>query len=272
MSRPTKRHHQAGPPEAGASISLGALTHVGMKRSVNQDSYCALAGSDTPPGIDALLAVADGMGGHQAGDLASKIAIQGLVDDLLIGDEGDSAVPAAGRHDSRLQRVVHQVNAEVHRGASRLETRGMGSTLTAALLADSKAFIAHVGDSRAYLLRKGRLQQLTQDHSWVAEQVAKGVLTPEQAQEHPGRNVLTRALGGAPTVEVDTLAVQLEEGDTLLLCSDGLHSLVTDEEIRRVLTADDPQRACQTLVNLANALGGDDNIAVVIALVQHLKK
>ncbi|MBI4299048.1 MAG: Stp1/IreP family PP2C-type Ser/Thr phosphatase [Chloroflexi bacterium] len=267
MERLSESSHGTAPEQRGVIITWGALTHVGMKRPSNQDTYCALVDADAPRGTNALLAVADGMGGHRAGDVASQMAIQGLVKGLSLRNEGDLALNADIRYESFLTGVIERVNEEIHRGASRFETRGMGTTLTAALLVRSIAFIAHVGDSRAYLLRERRIQQLTRDHTWVAEQVALGLLTPQQARVHPGRSVLTRALGSAPIVDVDTAAIQIKEGDTLLLCSDGLQSLVTDEEIRDIVTQQEPQDACQILVDRANARGGDDNITVVIARV-----
>ncbi len=146
-----------------SAITLGSLTHVGMKRSSNEDSYCALVGANSPPGTDALLAVADGMGGHQAGEVASALAIQGLVNRLSCEGRGETTPVGGPRYDAHLVRAVQEANAEIHRGAGRPECRGMGTTLTAALLVGSTLFVAHVGDSRAYLLRNGRLQQLTRD-------------------------------------------------------------------------------------------------------------
>ena len=259
--------HSSGPE---AAVKLGSLTHVGMKRSGNEDSYCALVGPNSPPGTDSLMAVADGMGGHQSGEVASALAITELVSRLNSDGGEDATIPSAGRHDAQMQRVVQEVNAEVNRAATRPDTRGMGTTLTSAMLVGTDLFLAHVGDSRAYLSRKGKLRQLTQDHSWVAEEVARGTLTPQQARDHPRKNVLTRALGIAPDVQVDTMRVELEEGDLLLLCSDGLNSLVTDDEIGLAMSKQDPQEACESLVDRANSLGGHDNITVVIARMDRL--
>ena len=271
MSRSRGNRGKKSPsPGGGPAITLGSLTHVGKVRTSNQDDYCAVLDLNAPPGTDALLAVADGMGGHQAGDVASKLAIRGLVQRLAPSEGGEPTLLSQARYDTRLEQVVQQVNAEVSQEALRPETYGMGSTLTVAVIAGTSLTVAQVGDSRAYLLRQGQLRQLTQDHSWVAEQVAQGMLTPQEAREHPRRNILTRALGTAPQVEVDTLVFPLEEGDVLMLCSDGLHGLVTDEELARVLGHEAPQAAAQTLVDQANALGGHDNITVVIARVERL--
>ena len=248
---------------AGVVVTVGAFSDVGMARSSNQDSFCALVGADAPSGMDALLAVADGMGGHRAGDVASEMAIHGLVDGLS-RDAGRTGVDGLA---AALRRTVGQVNAEVHAAAGRPETRGMGTTLTAAVLAGGALAIAHVGDSRAYLLRRGALRQLTQDHSWVAERVAEGVLSPADAEGHPWSNILTRAIGVDPRVEVDGAAEDLEEGDLLLLCSDGLYSMVGHDEIAAVLEGGDPQPASRAMVDLANARGGHDNITVVVARI-----
>ncbi len=256
----------------GAALTLGSLTHVGMTRSANQDAYCAILAPNAPLGVEALLAVADGRGGHQAGEVASGMAIRGLV--RLLSSQGDRETNpiGGGRLPGILGEVIQQVNGEVNQAAGRPETRGMGSTLTVALVAGSSMVLGHVGDSRAYLLRNGQMRQVSQDHSWVAEEVARGALSPEEARTHRRRNILTRAMGVAPRVEVDTLVTEVEEGDTLLLCSDGLHSLVTDEEIARVLGEKAPQPACQALVDRANAMGGNDNITVVVVRVDHLEK
>ena len=253
-----------------AVLSLGSLTNVGMTRSANQDAYCAVLAPNAPFGMNALLAVADGMGGHQAGEVASTMLIQGLVKHLRSQGAAGTTFPGEERLASLLAEVIQQLNAEVNQAASRPETRGMGSTLTMALLARSSVVLGHVGDSRAYLLRNGQMHQISQDHSWVAEEVARGALSPDAARTHPRRNILTRAMGVAPRVEVDTLVAEVKPGDTLMLCSDGLHSLVSDEEIAQRLAAHPPQEACQSLVDRANELGGKDNITVVVARVNRV--
>ena len=253
-----------------SSLTLGSLTHVGMKRSANEDSHCALVGLNAPPGTDALLAVADGMGGHAAGEVASAMAIQGIKSRLSRDGLGDVAKLGPLDYERLMKKVVQDLNAEVRKAAEQPATMGMGTTLTTALIFGSLVIIAHVGDSRAYLFRNGRMQQLSRDHSWVAEEVARGALTEAQAREHPRRNILTRALGVATDVEVDTSASELEEGDVLLLCSDGLYGLVGDEEIAQTATTFEPQDACVALVERANALGGNDNVTVVIVRIDRL--
>ena len=245
-------------------VTLGARSDVGMTRSTNEDAFCALAGPDAPPGSDALLAVADGMGGHKAGEVASEMAIRGLV--ARLSRDGVAAQVTGGLVRT-LQRTISELNAEIHRAGSRPETRGMGTTLTAAVLAGSALTIGHVGDSRAYLLRDGKLQQLTQDHSWVAEQVARGMLTSGEAEVHPWRNILTRAIGVDPSVQVDGMTVEVTKGDLLLVCSDGVHALARDDEIAKLLAGGDPESSSQEIVDLANAKGGIDNITVVVARI-----
>ena len=256
--------HPGAVPVVRSGVTLGARSHVGMTRSTNEDAFCALAGPDAPAGADALLAVADGMGGHKAGEVASEMAILGLV--ARLSRDGVAAQVTGGLVRT-LRRIISELNAEIHRAGSRPETRGMGTTLTVAVLAGSALAIGHVGDSRAYLLRDGKLRQLTQDHSWVAEQVARGVLTPGEAEVHPWRNILTRAIGVEPGVQVDGMTVEVTEGDLILVCSDGVHALVGDDEISRRLAGGDPQSSSREIVDLANAKGGIDNITVVVARI-----
>ena len=149
-------------------ITLGTLSHIGRKRSSNEDSFCALAGPDAPCGSDALLAVADGLGGHKAGEVASEMAIRGLI--VRLSCDNDTRIIREGLV-SRLKRAFMELNTEIHTAAALPETRGMGTTLTAAVIVGSTLAIGHVGDSRAYLLREGNIQQLTQDHNWLAGQV-----------------------------------------------------------------------------------------------------
>ncbi|MEE8443312.1 MAG: Stp1/IreP family PP2C-type Ser/Thr phosphatase [Dehalococcoidia bacterium] len=271
MSRPPQNRRGKASKGGGATLALGSLTHVGMVRSANQDAYCAILAPNAPLGMDALLAVADGMGGHQAGEVASALVIRGLVQHLSSQDAGNTDPEGGDRLPRLLKEVIQRVNAEVNQAASKPETRGMGSTLSMLLLARSSLTIGHVGDSRIYLLRGGQLRQISKDHSWVAEEVARGALTPDAARTHPRRNILTRAMGTAAQVEVDTLVMEVEEGDTLLLCSDGLHGLVSDEEIARMMDGQPPQEACQSLVDRANALGGNDNTTVIVARVDSLE-
>ena len=234
-----------------------------MVRSSNQDSFCALLSPDAPLGSDALLAVADGMGGRPAGEVASAMAVERLLSRLRDVDKQQSLDD--GQRAGLLGEAMHALNRDVFQAAAKPETRGMGTTLTVAMVAESSLAIGHVGDSRVYLLRGGQLHQPSADHNRAAEEIRRGNLDPEAARTHPGRNLLTRAIGTSPQVEVDVLVLQVQTGDTVLLCSDGLHGLVADEEISRVLQEQTPQQAAKTLVDKANEQGGSDNVTVVIA-------
>ena len=231
-------------------MTLGAYARAsdtGKKRRRNEDSYVV-----APP----LFAVADGMGGAQAGEVASKLAAAAL-------EETDSG---SLHGEERLVSLIQEANRRVHERASAdPATSGMGTTMTVALVEGDVVTFGHVGDSRAYLVRAGRLEQLTEDHSLVNELLKSGKLSPKEAETHPQRSVITRAVGTDPDVDVDTFAVQAQEGDVFLLCSDGLTDMVDDEEILDLLDRyhDDLDRATKALVSAANRGGGEDNITVV---------
>src|SRR5438067_1457654 len=224
---------------------------TGRQRRDNEDSAYARA---------PVFVVADGMGGAQAGEVASQIAVVAF----------QRGLPDSGSPEERLANTVRDANRRIYE-RSREETgrAGMGTTLTAAYVGDGNLAIAHVGDSRAYLFRDGSLQRLTQDHSLVDELVRRGKLTEEQAAEHPQRSIITRALGAEPTVEVDTWTYPVRAGDVLLLCSDGLTSMVAEERVQEILTGTtDLQAAAQQLIDEANAAGGRDNITVVLSRIE----
>lgn len=221
-----------------------------------------------------LYVVADGMGGHAAGEVAAAIAV-GAVEAAILDTEeaGDKTWPEHWKVDlslnaNRLIQAILAAHRKVMRAVEeKVELKGMGATVVAVLLDSRKwlATVAHVGDSRAYLFREGKLQLLTSDHSWVHEQVAAGFLTEEAARNHPLKNVVTRALGGAQEPEVDFLELPLQAEDLLLLCSDGLNTMLADQEIETILQKNTslPQTAHQ-LVAGANAHGGVDNVTVVL--------
>lgn len=223
-------------------------TDVGRSRARNEDSYLVQ---------DPLFAVADGMGGHRGGDVASSLALDGL------------RAPEEGSAADGFRELVKQIKAAnqrvLDRGEADRDLRGMGTTLTAMLASDGTAHVAHVGDSRAYLLRDGKLQQLTEDHTLVQRMVREGRLTEDEAHTHPQRSILTRALGVDPEVAVDELTLDLHEGDRILLCSDGLSSMLDRDVIQEILQSEaDPQAAADRLIEAANQAGGDDNITAVI--------
>ena len=224
---------------------FAVASDTGRKRRRNEDAYVA-----TPP----VFAVADGMGGPRAGEVASGLAA-GAVEVEPVGTDGEA----------RVVELIREANRRVYeRSAEDESVSGMGTTMTVAVVGGEGVAFGHVGDSRAYLARGGALQQLTDDHSLVAELVRGGKLSPEEAEHHPQRSVITRALGTDPDVDVDAFTVTPEEGDVFLLCSDGLTTMVSDEAILRVLAEQsDLERAARELVRLANRAGGEDNITVV---------
>ncbi len=226
--------------------NVGSKTDVGYVREHNEDSLLV-----RPP----LFAVCDGMGGHKAGEVASDIAVRVL------------AARAPRQSDAQgLKQAVEEANISiihaVHEGEGR---EGMGTTCTAAILEDERLTIAQVGDSRAYLLHSGALQQITRDHSLVADLVDSGEITPEEARNHPWRSYITRALGLDPRVEPDIYELNIHSGDRLMLCSDGLYSMVRDEKIADILNrTPEPQKAADRLVKAALDAGGSDNITVIV--------
>jgi protein phosphatase len=246
-------------------IASGGATDVGMVRTNNEDSYQVV------PALN-LYVLADGMGGEAHGEVASSLAVETVVKHCLEGQQNRSAPltgeakPGLSEKSRRLASAVHLANQKVFASAAEhAEQRGMGATLTAAWIDDMNLSIGHVGDSRVYLLRTGVLQQLTSDHSLVAEQVRRGILTASEAESSTMQNVLLRALGTQPEVEVDTEQVVLFPNDVLLLCSDGLTRMVTEPEIAGALQSEpDPQKAAEKLVRLANEGGGVDNVTAIV--------
>ena len=247
-------------------ISVMAATDTGRVRDHNEDDYVALGGKESPPGVDALLVVADGMGGHAAGEVASKMTVDGIVQSL--NDQGEEVSKLEGNaFGAFLGKVLEDVNQDVWQAAQEDDKRGMGTTCTLAAIRGDQLFLAHIGDSRAYLLRDGEMHQVSKDHSWVEDAVDQGVITREEARTHPNRNVITRAIGLDPQPEIDTSVMPLADGDLLLLCSDGLNSMIPDEDIHRILTGSGPEEVCQALIDAANNHGGHDNTTVVTALL-----
>jgi PPM family protein phosphatase len=225
---------------------------AGRKRRRNEDAYVV-----APP----LFAVADGMGGAQAGEVAARLATAAF-------HEYHEADELAA--EQRVAAIIQEANRRIYeRARADTEASGMGTTVTAALLEGSRIVIGHVGDSRAYRLREGRLEQLTDDHSLVADLVRGGRISPEEADVHPQRSVITRALGTDPEVDIDSLAVDAQPGDVYLLCSDGLTTMVTDQEILDIVgRAKSLEHAGKDLVKAANRRGGEDNITVVLFAVE----
>ena len=228
-------------------VEHAGRTDVGRQRSANEDDLVL-----APP----FFAVADGMGGAKAGEVASAMATE------VFEGERDSDEPA----EVHLARILREANKRIHDLAVADEShRGMGTTLTAAKVTDDEISLGHVGDSRAYRMRDGELEQLTKDHSLVAELERSGQITAEAAEHHPQRSIITRALGPEPDVEVDTYTLAGRDGDLFLLCSDGLTSMISDEEVGSILrSAESLDAAADALVRAANQSGGKDNITVVL--------
>jgi protein phosphatase len=248
------------------NFSWKAVTDVGRKRKGNEDNLVA-----NPE--QRLFVVADGMGGHAAGEVASKVAVE-AIDEFIQLTGGDQEITwpfgldeTISYDGNRLKTAIRFANRRVLEATKeKAEYEGMATTVAAVLVDGSTANLAHVGDSRIYLYRDGELTQLTNDHSWVNEQLQSGIISLEQARTHPLRNVVTRALGGRADLQVDMGTQAIKSGDLLLVCSDGLTTMVPDEHIARLLhdAQGDTEKAAEALVTEANARGGEDNISVVV--------
>jgi protein phosphatase len=238
-------------------------------RPLNEDYHRVWRFPRDGGGELALIAVADGMGGAAAGEVASKIAIEALDETVRRyvqeRDEGHDVVGI----ELLLEKGIRLANRRVHVAAlGRQGSRGMGTTLTCVAFDDGVAYVGHVGDSRAYLVRNPNIYQLTKDHSWVEEQVDKGILSEAEARTHELRNLITRALGTRPQIAPDTARLDLAPGDVVLVASDGLHGVVNADEILSVARrGPDPQTAVDALIALANERGGPDNVTVVLVEV-----
>lgn len=243
-------------------VSAFGLTDVGRRRESNEDDFLLEPGRG-------VYAVADGMGGHAAGEIASRLAIETLQEVLQRNDT--SAEPMSAEDVAEwLRGAVVEANRRICDSILlHEERRGMGTTVVALVHSGDDAVVGHVGDSRMYLLRRGELVRMTSDHSWVNEQVKLGLMNDDTAQRHPMRNIVTRALGSRTDVLVDLTSLQIQPGDVFLLCSDGLNTMLADEQIHALMLAHrgDPEAACRALVEETNRHGGDDNVTVVVACV-----
>ena len=249
------------------TVNAAVASHPGLRRRDNEDAYCMRADIG-------LFLVADGMGGHAAGEVASRLAvevIEGFINDTRDADINttwpfpyDTALSLDG---NRIKAAFRLANRRIASAiANSQDLRGMATTASAFLSGAQSACVAHVGDSRIYLLRGDSLSQITHDHSWVEEQVRAGTMSPSAARQHPWRNVVTRALSGGEDPEVDVTEIRPAPGDRYLLCSDGLFAVVSDQKIASTLTdrAISLDEVCRRLVEAANAAGGPDNITAVV--------
>jgi protein phosphatase len=242
-----------------ARLVWAARTDVGMIRSGNEDNYAVSATTG-----QGLFIVADGMGGHAAGEVASEMAVQTVERELHgVRDLDDDRTPG------KLADAVKKANRTIHdRTITEVDKQGMGTTVSVLLLTVTRYLIGQVGDSRVYLLRDSALQQLTKDHSYVQEQVDAGFLTPEQARYHPYSNVITRCVGASPEVEPDIYAGEARVGDLFLVASDGLTGMVDDRRLQMLLMSRaEPERKVHTLIAEANGRGGLDNITAIVVSV-----
>jgi PPM family protein phosphatase len=250
-------------------LQFGAATDVGRKRPHNEDSFCA------DPALGLFL-VADGMGGHAAGEVASKTVAE-AVRDFIVETQVDrdktwpfAIDPELSYVGNRLRTAILVANRLLSRRISEdEELRGMATTLSAVLVNGKHVVVSNVGDCRAYLIREDGIRQVTIDHSWVAEQVRAGLLTADAARAHPWRSMVTRAVSGTTELAIDVLEFELQPGDRLLLCSDGLHGQVTDQDMMMLVGRHngDLDAACTALVEAANANGGPDNITAILIAV-----
>jgi protein phosphatase len=252
------------------AVRFCSATDMGRQRRVNQDALLA------DPDVQ-LFAIADGMGGHAGGDVASRLIIESLhrfVVDTQFDHEKTwpfDVDPQLSYPANRLKTAIRVANRRISEHlVSAGMSRGMGATLAAVLLGPDRAVVANVGDCRAYMLEDGVLRQVTRDHSWVAEQVESGFITADVARAHPWRHMVTRAIQGDSDLLVDTTEVEIQPGTRLLLCSDGIHVVLSDDEIAVILSgfAEEGLRACHDLISAANDRGGPDNVtAIVIEVV-----
>jgi serine/threonine protein phosphatase PrpC len=247
-------------------VTYQVATDVGRRRKGNEDYHLGNPEQQ-------LYVVADGMGGHAAGEVASHIAVE-AINEFICLTSGDKDVTWPFDYDgtlshagNRIKTAIQHANRRVVEGTQeRADYEGMATTVVAVLVAEGAVNIAHVGDSRAYQLRSAELAQLTSDHSWVNEQITSGVISPDQARTHPLRNVVTRALGSKVELRVDVRSLKPEVGDVLLLCTDGLTTMLPDAEIKEVLLRCLPnlERAARELIDAANEHGGEDNVTVLL--------
>ncbi len=243
-------------------LNVAQCTDVGRKRQVNEDSMISIVPKD--PQVmakkGALFVVADGLGGHASGDVASEMAVSAMSKTYYRNEDEDVA--------AALLQAVKRANALIYQRAIENDVwYGMGTTCVAVVLQGGMAYMANVGDSRAYIARDGHIKQVSQDHSWVAEQVRVGSLTEEAARAHPQRNVIYRCLGEQADIEVDLFFEQVQEGDLLVLCTDGLSNQVSDEVIREIVQGSGPRESVYHLIEQANENGGPDNITAIVVRV-----
>lgn len=240
-------------------MKFAAKTDKGMVRETNEDSCNIISGY---PGIPVMFIIADGMGGHNSGEVASKTAVDHISNIVIQNPDYFSVntdIPIA------VSNLIKEANQLVYdKSMEHPGNNGMGTTLIVAVVIGRTMYIGHVGDSRLYLIRSRKLVQITSDHSYIEEMVRNGSLTREEADNHPRKNIITRALGCSNDLQIDMYVCEIVERDSFLLCTDGLTNMLSDEEITRIVLRHSPVEACDELVKAANSKGGDDNITVIV--------
>lgn len=240
-------------------MRFGVGSDRGKVRQINEDSYNIISGY---PGIPVTFVIADGMGGHNSGEIASNLAVEFISNYILQFPE------ELQKHDTQgtIHEIIRLANMEIYQKSVEEPTfQGMGTTLILAMVTGRTLHIGHVGDSRAYLLREGEMTRITTDHSYIEELIKSGSISREEAERHPKKNIITRALGCFNEVEADIHTVELQEKDVILICTDGLTNMLNEDEIMNILTeTKEPEQTCTKLIEIANEKGGEDNITVLV--------
>ncbi len=241
-------------------MRYGIRTDRGLKRQLNEDNCNVLVGY---PGIPTCFVIADGMGGHKCGEVASKMAVDSVCNLLLKADWQQENI------SRMLSDIITRVNDEIYNFSILDEaTQGMGTTLIITVLKNRKLYIGHVGDSRVYIIKEDSIEKITWDHSFIEELVKNGSITKDEAINHPKKNLITRAVGCEPELQVDTYELEVKEEYVVLLCTDGLTNMLSEDEIFEIINKnEEPQNACDTLVQNANNNGGEDNITVIVGKI-----
>lgn len=241
-------------------MKFAVKTDIGQKRERNEDSYNIIVNkSDTPVSF----IIADGMGGHNSGEIASRLAVD-FVSNYITSNPDEFSVES--EISGKISALITKANDFIIENAKRNEENtGMGTTLIVAIVLNNKVYIGNVGDSRAYLIRNDTIEQITIDHSYIEELLKSGSITKEEAINHPQKNLITRALGSSEDMKADTFSVELQKKDSFLFCTDGLTNMLNDEEILKIITeTKEPEQVCQKLIEGSIANGGEDNITVII--------
>ncbi len=240
-------------------MKFAVCTDKGLVRENNEDSYMIVEGTGLNP---YAFIVADGMGGHNCGEVASKLTTE-YISEAIINKNYFSTSDV--NLESALRKLVEETNTEIyHKSQESAQYNGMGTTLTMAVILNELMTVAHVGDSRLYQIRSGEITQITKDHSYIEELVRNGSLTREEAENHPQKNIITRAIGSSPELIVDILNLHIMKNDVYILCTDGLTNKVSDNIITQTVQENEPEAACNLLVEEAKRQGGEDNITVIV--------